>query len=245
MHPRKVYYTSWEQINAILNLMGNLLLDLLFPARCFGCKRVGKYLCSACQKTFIIREYVCPICDRPAISGATHPGCRRPQGLDGLTCVFKYERVMKKAIKTLKYRFVSDAAQTLIMAIPEVVFANVLLQSKDMQLFPIPLHRERLKWRGFNQAEALGKIVARKLEIPLVANLLIRTHKRTPQADIKERQVRIENAHGLFSINKSSQIPRKLILFDDVWTTGATMSEACKVLKRNGVQWVWGMTLAR
>jgi|SRR3989344_5223619 len=220
------------------------LLDLLFPARCFGCKRVGKYLCRVCQKTLIIRDYVCPICSRPAIGGATHPGCRRPHGLDGLTTVFKYERVLKQAIKTLKYRLVSDAAETLIATIPEAVFAY-LLPNKDIQLFPIPLHHERLRWRGFNQAEVLGKFVANRLEIPLTANLLVRTHKRTPQADISERQARIENARGLFSINKSQPIPHKIVLFDDVWTTGATMSEACKVLKRNGVQWVWGMTLAR
>ena len=152
---------------------------------------------------------------------------------------------MKKAIKSLKYRFVSDAAEALVTAIPEAVFTNLQLHSTDRQLFPIPLHRERLKWRGFNQAEKLGKFVANRLEIPLASNLLIRTHKRMPQADISERQARIENARGIFSIIKSSQIPRKLILFDDVWTTGATMSEACKVFKRNGAQWVWGMTLAR
>lgn len=221
------------------------LLDLLFPPRCYGCKRVGEYLCKVCQKTLIIRDYLCPICSRPAISGMTHPVCRRPHGLDGLTTVFKYERVIKQAIKSLKYRFVSDAANTLVNVVPKSVFGNLQSFTKAASLYPIPLHSERLKWRGFNQAEQLGRFVANRLEIPIATNLLVRTHKRTPQADISEREQRIANARGLFSKVLSAQIPPRLILFDDVWTTGATMSEAAKVLKRNGVKWVWGVSLAR
>jgi len=88
----------------------------------------------------------------------------------------------------------------------------------------------------------------------MIDGLLVRTVKRTPQADISRREDRIQNAQGLFQLNKlsTSNLPAgrqgsqlSILLFDDVWTTGATMKEAVKVLKRSGLGKVWGMTLAR
>lgn len=239
------------------------LLDVLFPARCMGCGRVGNYICISCQKAISLLSPRCPACDRSAIDGITHPKCQTAQGLDGLITVFRYDGVVKKVIKAIKYRFIYDSAKSLIDIIPDSIFTDVTRQLENPVLYPIPLHRDRLKWRGFNQAEKLGEIVAKRLNIQMVSGLLIRQEKRTPQADISHREDRIKNAQGLFKMNSSlSEVEgnqhgksstgsdRKIqysniLLFDDVWTTGATMKEACKVLKRGGVKKVCSLTIAR
>ncbi len=225
------------------------ILDLIFPRRCVGCRAVGEYICQKCRKTIQILPQRCPLCDRPAIDGAAHPVCRRANGMDGLITVFQNKGVIKQAIKTLKYRFVYDLAESLINLISFNDYPALNSHCSDPikpVLYPIPLHQDRLRWRGFNQAEKLGQFVAKKLKIDMVDGLLIRQVKRTPQADINKKTDRIKNAQGLFI---SSQLlktkPLNILLFDDVWTTGATMKEAVKVLKRNGVKRVWGMTVAR
>lgn len=146
----------------------------------------------------------------------------------------------------LKYRLVSDLAETLVEILPQQIISHQF-DSTPWVLYPVPLHQERLKWRGFNQAEELGKYLAKRLHTSLVSGLLVRKEKRTPQVDIDRRQDRIKNAQGLFiptSKLKASKFPN-ILLFDDVWTTGATMKEATKVLKRGGVEKVWGFTITR
>lgn len=219
------------------------LLDLLFPPRCVGCKLIGSYICQNCQLTIRFRSPLCPECDQPAIDGITHPKCLHAHGLDGLISMCRYIEVVKKAIKELKYRWVADLAKDLIELIPKDYFHYLPFDSTWV-IYPIPLHAKRQKWRGFNQAEELAKYLGQRLKLDLVTGLLIRTEVRTPQADLSKREQRIKNARGLFKINKKS-LPKKIILFDDVWTTGGTMKEAGKVLKRNGVEKLWGMTIAR
>lgn len=227
--------------------MGNLLLDLLFPRRCVGCGRVGDYICPSCHKTIILRYQLCPECDRPAIDGLTHPRCLRPQGLDGLTSVWRYFGVVKKTIKQIKYSFVWDMAETLISLMPDSIWLGLRRVPSSTVIYPVPLHPNRLNWRGFNQAEKLGRLLSPRLDLPLVDGLLLRQAKRTPQADIAKRENRIQNAKGLFQVNQLTihNYQQSILLLDDVWTTGATMKEAAKVLKRGGVGKVWGITVAR
>jgi len=223
------------------------VLDFIFPKRCFGCNQIGRYICSDCRKALVMRDFRCNECDRPAIDGMTHPICLRPLGIDGLLTIFENRGIIKKAIKSLKYRFVYDAAEELVNLVPDSAWQNLPIKSSSWALYPIPLHKDRLRWRGFNQAEKLGQFVAQKLGIKMIDGLLIRTAKRTPQADISSRKDRVQNAQGLFQFNKLSTINSQLsiLLFDDVWTTGATMKEAVKVLKRNGVEKAWCVTLVR
>ena len=189
-----------------------------------------------------LQKQRCPMCERAAIDGITHPRCLTPYGLDGLLTIFEYEGVIKKAIKAIKYRFVSDIAATLITTVPVASWQHLALP-KGTVLYPIPLHTERLAWRGFNQAEKLGIFVAQQLQLNLVVGLLTRVEKRVPQADISSRLARIKNAQGQFKA-ATEQLPTSILLFDDVWTTGATMKEAAKVLKRGGVDFIWGLTIA-
>ena len=118
---------------------------------------------------------------------------------------------------------------------------------KSAILIPIPLYWHRKNWRGFNQVEEVGKIVAERIGWGFSSDILIRKAHRRPQTELKGDKRR-KNIRGVFSFNSDYRLlkteNRPLILFDDVYTTGSTLKETGKVLKRNGAKSVWGLTLA-
>lgn len=216
-------------------------LDFLFPRRCLGCGKVGFYFCQDCQESLkpVIHQ-ICPVCERPSIGGATHPGCQTKFSLDGLTSIFAYENLARKAIKTLKYQFVSDLAESLV----EVSITNFEFSLEGI-LIPVPLFSKRTRWRGFNQAEVLGKILARKLRLGFNPQVLRRSRPTLPQTELSG-EVRRQNVAQAFKIIDKRAIKGKsLVLFDDVWTTGATLKSSGLALKGAGAEKVWGLTLAR
>jgi competence protein ComFC len=229
-----------------------MLLDLIFPKRCLGCGKTGGYFCSFClNRVSLEPERICPVCQKPSIGGLTHPGCQSPQSIDGLTSIFAYQGVVKKAITKLKYKFVSDIARDLVELFlsfcgEDRVFSHFCQQEK-VCLLSIPLHPSRKRWRGFNQAELLGKMIASNLGVKFLPEVLKRVKKTKPQVKLnkEERRKNIRGAFELNSNHRSLITNHSLILFDDVWTSGETLKEATKVLKRNGAKRVWGLTIAR
>ena len=213
------------------------LLDIFFPKRCVGCRKIGKYFCEECRKKIrpiLDNERICPMCGRLAYKGITHPYCRTNDGIDGLTSFFHYEGVVQKAIKAIKYRGVSDLAK-------EFVGLATIPDFSQYILIPIPLHSIRYRERGFNQAEVLGK----HLHIPMRTDILYRTHHTKPQAEMKRKE-RLENMQNVFSIHKSFIFHHSSVIsFDDVFTTGATMRSAAYALKRAGAKNIWAITIAR
>lgn len=217
-----------------------MLLDFLFPRRCLGCGQWRNYFCQKCvKKVRLVENQVCPVCQKPGIGGKTHPRCQTKYSLDGLTSVFAYEGIIKKAIGRLKYKFITDLAEELIELVPKQRFPSAIL-------IPVPLHSRRQRWRGFNQAELWGRMLAERYGWEMETDVLER-HKHTkPQVDLKGKE-RKRNIQGAFRIRPKVKFEKqaKFLLFDDVWTTGSTMRECGQVLKRNGVNEVWGLTLAR
>lgn len=215
------------------------LFDFIFPKRCVNCGRIGKYFCVACRaKIRVIQpnEPICPMCGRLALDGVTHPRCRTQYSLDGLTSFFHYDGTARKAIKAIKYRLVSDLAEEFISLVPKFSLP------KSSLLIPIPLHSARYRARGFNQAEVLGTILAKRLNIPVRTDILRRVKETVPQVEMKKRDDRLKNMEYVFSCN---HVSGNVILFDDVFTTGATMRSAANVLKRAGAAHVWAVTMAR
>lgn len=162
--------------------------------------------------------------------------------MDRHISVWKYEGIVRKGVHALKYRFASDIADEFIGYIDCPKFFT-----EKSLLIPIPMHQRKEKWRGFNQSALLASKIAKKFEIVCAENLLIKTQNTIPQAQLGRKQ-RLQNISGKFAVNDQfiSLIPhhKSLILVDDVWTTGSTMKEACKVLKKAGASKVWGFTLA-
>jgi ComF family protein len=227
------------------------ILDLLFPRKCLNCGREGNYFCSQCLNFLSLDNLrICPVCEKPSIGGHTHPKCLKKDSLNGLTSVFAYKGLIRKAITKLKYKFISDIAGDLIEVFlsscgEDIVFSNFCQKEKPI-FVPIPLHPSRLRWRGFNQSELLGKMIAKNLGLNFMPDLLVRVKNTKPQMELSEKQ-RQENILGAFSVSPNILINQSsnILLFDDVWTSGATIKEAGKVLKKNGAKKVWGLTIAR
>lgn len=234
------------------------MLDLIFPKKCVNCGRFGAYLCVDClQKIVFVDHPICPICQRQAIGGKTHPGCRGKYKLDGLVAGLRYRGPVRKGIGKIKYRFNWDVAETFVGLMAEQIWRFDM--PADFVLVPIPLHARRKNWRGFNQAELICQILAKKFKVRW-QNTLVRTRETKTQVGLsqKDRLVNIKGAFALRGVQQDKRRPfgsaqgkiiskvndKNIILVDDVFTTGATMFEACNVLKRAGVGEVWAMVMA-
>lgn len=218
------------------------LLDFLFPKRCVSCGKLGSYICRDCySKIEFIDKPVCPVCERQAIGGRTHPGCRKSLGLDGLVVASRYQGPIREAIKQLKYRFSYDLADLLIDLLAGQIWMFDLPGSYI--LVPVPLHFKRKNWRGFNQAELLAGKMAKKFTVKYF-EALIRIRETRPQVGLMKKE-RIENVRSAFDVaGKNLVVGKNVILVDDVFTSGSTMKEACRVLKRAGADEVWAMAVA-
>jgi len=228
------------------------VLDTLFPKRCLSCETEGKFLCLDCKANLKTLEHQrCIVCQKPSPFGFTHPRCLTPHGADGLISFFNYhdEKVAQILIKG-KYSFLPEVYQILGSILAEKIKKDFphLLQATSYQLtpifVPIPLHSWRKRWRGFNQAEVLCQILSQQLSLPSTS-VLVRCKSTKVQKNLKKDE-RIKNVSGAFKLAPKADIKEKnVILVDDVTTTGATLLEAAKILKRNGAEKVFCLTVAR
>ena len=216
------------------------LLALIFPERCLGCGLNGAYFCPVCLDRLPQAE---PLDD-----------------IVGFACLDYGDRRVKKAIWLLKYRGITSLAplfarlihERLIEYLSEEVAISPAI-NKPWLVIPVPLSRERLRERGYNQtlaiARELVKLAPEQLE--LADNILVKTKHTPTQVSIKNRRERLANLKGAFALTNSRNnepsgfiIGRKIILVDDVITTGGTMREITKVLKHSGAKSVWGVAVA-
>ncbi len=222
--------------------MANFLLDFVFPKKCVSCGKFGAYICADCfSRIEYVENPVCAICQRQAIGGKTHPGCKTRYGLDGLIAVCRYRGAVKVGIQKIKYKWVYDIEKVLCDILVERLWKFDF--PKDLILVPVPLHKKRKNWRGFNQAELLTKDLAKRFGVQSLSSLIRIVDTKT-QVGLK-RDERKKNVLGAFAVGAGNDVKGKnIMLVDDVYTSGATMSECAKVLKRAGAKNVWAMALA-
>jgi competence protein ComFC len=220
------------------------LLDLIFPKLCVGCGKAGRYICKLCIHTCVESKQICPMCMRPAVDGKTHVACSSTYTLDGLTCIFAYRGAIRKLLISLKYKFTFDMAQEISLWSSYYLKTHFVPLPKDSIVVPIPLHKKRFNWRGFNQSELLAQKIALNMKWKFDKNILTRVVLHTPQAQLS-RIDRLKSVKDAFRVTDRSLIEGKnIIIVDDVLTTGATLREACKILKKSGAREVWGITIA-
>jgi len=217
------------------------ILDLIFPKSCVNCGAGGGYICDKCTAQFDPAANKCLGCGLYSVRGTTHTSCTRLSSLAGHRSLWKYSGAVRKAIHALKYRFASDLAGEIArLATLELKNGNV----KYATLLPIPLHRKRQNWRGFNHAAEVGRLIAVELGWDYRDDVLVRIEAGRPQVGLKKEE-RLRNIRGKYAVNSSDLEKNGLIIiFDDVYTTGATIKEAAKALNRAGFKKVWGLTLA-
>lgn len=234
------------------------LLDFVFPKKCVSCKKAGEYICTNCFTYLSFNDFgLCLVCNKNSINGLTHPGCVGKYAIDGSFSSLTYNPIAKKLIYRFKYKpFLLDLQSLLSELFYEGLIQNETLaktieQSSNESIFlvPVPLHKSKLKSRGYNQAEILAKGLSERLGIP-TENVLSRTKNTKTQFKL-DRKERLENLKDAFALNSKFVIHNSklknvtIFLVDDILTSGSTLLECANVLKRAGAKAVFGLTLAR
>ncbi len=222
------------------------LKDILFPKFCLGCGFLGSYICFNCRKKLIkAQEESCFYCHRTSYQGLTHRNCFRKNGVDGFIYIYIYNNLLKKIIKTTKYRYVKESFSELLLDSYFAMFDKLIFYKRTLRplsVEEIPLHEVRLKRRGFNQSKIIKDFL--KDQFSLEETSYLKKVKETrPQAMLKKVE-RVNNLKGVFSSTKILKATN-ILLIDDVVTTGATMAEAAKVLKAQGAAAVIAFALAK
>ncbi len=221
-----------------------MALDLLFPQRCVGCGKEESFLCQSChgELPYIVPP-LCPTCGKPQPSGTLCPSCVDWQAkLDGIRSPFRFDGVMRQAIHQLKYRNLRA------LAAPLAKLLNVYLATNPIPgevLVPVPLHRKRLRERGYNQSRLLAKELGKLLKLPVIDDHLIRERFAPPQAKTTTVDERRSNVANAFTCRGHRLKDKQVLLIDDVSTSGATLDACAAALKAGGATSVWGLVLAR
>jgi len=209
-----------------------LLIDLIFPRRCYGCGRSGFYLCPKCRSR--LSPEPVKFIDRSLF--------------EGNLSLFKYNGLITNLIHDFKYNFVSDLAGDLSALIAGTLksdYPNLLnyWQNNKFTLIPIPLHPFRQKWRGFNQSELLCQNLSKQLNLNYHNNLLYRFINTPPQVKNENSKDRQSNLSGVFYQNETNSCSAKnFILVDDVATTFSTLKSARFAF--SGEKTFWTLTIA-
>ncbi len=229
------------------------IIETVFPAFCLACKVEGSFLCNNCLKGVNpLQQQICPICMKiPNKNGSTCENCLGKSSLDGVFVASEYERsgTLARAIHNLKYDFVEDLAEPLGMLLYE---SWVNFGKEEMVICPLPLHKKRLNWRGFNQTELITNKFLAKLQNATGAKMamrqfLYRQKFDRPQMELAkdQRKINMQNAFEVLPQVKSEIQGMTILLVDDVATTLATLEAAAKVLKSASAKKVFAVVLAR
>jgi|SRR5579875_139429 len=234
------------------------LISVLFPAPCALCGETlttaGRLpICESCFASLApLSGAFCATCGRlfrsEAALDAKTPRCFAcRQGLyafDAARSYGAYTHHMVRAIGLLKYERMTQLGVWFAERLHSVVQQNAMLREVDV-VVPVPLHRSRQRERGYNQAELIAKPLARKLKVALGSYLLVRTKPR-PERLLLSRRERWLTVRGAYEMRKGAQIDNlRVLLIDDVFTTGATLDACAKALKKSGAKRVMGLTVAR
>ncbi len=244
----------------------NFILDLFFPKLCFGCGAEGEWICSKCLgKMEVVKVAFCPNCKKPTIFGEVCETCRSKVFIDGVVvCAHFKEGVLREAIHNFKFNFVFDVGNFFgKMMVAKTKNYECRIQntwlSRDNPgvvpagfdlVVPVPLHKKRFAFRGFNQAEILSRVICRERSRPFPTGWAIncsglkRIKHTTPQSEL-DREERLKNLKEVFVWSGEKLFGKKILLVDDITTTGSTLEECAKVLKSAGAESVWGIVLAR
>lgn len=218
-------------------------------------------ICEACLESFApLSGKLCEICGRPLIVGAESSSqagtenlrcalCRARPGQEGRLYAFDlarsyavYDGVLVRAILLLKFERMEPLGEWFSERLAELVRREA--PEADV-VVPVPLHRERERERGYNQADLIARPLARRLKLPHRAVLLMRTRAR-PDKHILSLEERWESVRGAFATRPGSVVDNlRVLLVDDVMTTGATLNACAQALREAGAKSVIGLTVAR
>ncbi len=229
----------------VLGRVGNAIFDFIYPPVCSTCDRVldrgENYVCGRCWSDFErvpATETFTQLIEQKFLAN---------EAIDGLTSVFLFEqdRRVREAVHLLKYAGAEAIGRTFGKMIARVVAVNEKLAACEA-VAPVPLHPSRRRERGYNQSELITMSICAELEVRHLPGLLIRK-RQTQTQTLLDAEGRRKNISGAFAIGKDfggSIEGMRVLLVDDVITTGSTIKECARVLKENGALEVYAASAA-
>jgi competence protein ComFC len=232
------------------------IIDILFPLQCVQCKKkldyesaVSGFVCPACWETIeIIRKPYCLRCGHPAGDGFSDrcEHCKRFKKVYFSLArgVAKYKDPLRKVIHYWKYEYYQVMETSLSPLLQNYLSTHTEFDEMEL-IIPVPLHWLKYWRREFNQAEKLAIAASQRLRLPINTDLLYRARYNSPQMKLSPEQ-RYRNVFDLFAVRSPEEIKNKrILLLDDVMTTGATVNACAQVLMESGAQEVRVLVLAR
>jgi len=216
---------------------------LVFPPVCGICGKLSeKYLCNRCNLSlqkgaeFQVESYI------------TETGFRRKHFREHIY-FFQYQGLIREQI--INYKFNDEAYK--YKAISNFILKNFILKSEKVfqvineydVIIPVPISTKRLKERGYNQSELIAKEIAKVLKKPMLNNCLYKNKNILAQSKLNKEEREI-NIQGVYSIkNEEKLLGKKILLFDDIYTTGSTANECCRILENAKSKKIGVMTIAK
>lgn len=230
--------------------VGKKLLDWLYPERCVFCdcllEKREKYLCSSCRKHIPepIQEPRCKKCSKPLESEEReycYDCTEYQQSYDRGLAVFTYRDPMKAALMRFKFhgrREYGDFLGKLLC-----IYGKTFIQQiKPQVIIPVPVHRKKKNRRGYNQAEILAAVVSRGFSIPIRTDLVLRRKFTKAQKELNRKE-RKRNLKQAFYVKNEVRNYQRVLLVDDIYTTGSTVNTISEKLKNEGVKEVYFLVL--
>jgi competence protein ComFC len=241
---------------------GDAVASVFFPAGCRICERLLTRasrvpICEECFASFqALPQRICEACGAPLLAGFWGAQGEAEERLICRLCADKtyafdrarsyavYEGALVRAILLLKFEDMAPLGAWFAERLAEVVRREPDVLEADV-VVPVPLHRERERERGYNQADLIARPLAKRLKLPHKAVLLMRTRPR-PDKQVLSLEERWESVRGAFATRPGSQVDKlRVLLVDDVLTTGATLDACARALREAGAKSVIGLTVAR
>lgn len=227
------------------------LITFVFPAKCRRCETpmgVGQvpYLCDACwEQIELLKPPWCQICGLPRWRPICADCREHPPLFRKLRAIAFYEPTLREAIHLMKYEKKQIISKHLIQLL-QAHFPQDLASTDYDFLLPIPLHTNRFRQRGFNQAEQIAQGIAQVWGVPVRTDIFFRIRDTAPLSSLGSHEERMKNIAGAFEVGSPDLIQdRKILLIDDIFTTGTTIHEALKVLQVANPDCVDVLTLTR
>ena len=241
----QLYNIDLRMVNVLppVTKLKRIALDLLFPQWCVGCGQEGNYICRSCQKSLsTILPPLCPRCGKPQADDRLCPVCESEDVIiDGIRSPFVFDGLIRRAIHELKYRNLRALTLPLAGLLHRYLVDNPV---PGGVLVPVPIHRKRLRERGYNQSALLARELGNLTGWPVIEDCLLRRQHALPQARTNNVEERRQNVANAFSCRDDRLRQTEVILIDDVTTSGNTLNACAGVLKDSGVTSVWGLVMA-
>lgn len=217
-------------------------MDALFPRRCPVCGEIvepaGNLICPGCiGKLKPVRQPTCRKCGKEVFGEHTEyciDCSQHRRSFESGVALFNYNESARRSMAAVKYKNKREYLD-FYASVMAWRYQNVIRGWDVDVLIPVPVHPSRRRKRGFNQAEELAKRLSHRWHIPVENGMLVRNRKTAPQRDLNPQE-RLKNLQEAFAVRSDRPVPSRVILVDDIYTTGSTIEACTRVLKAAGVK---------